>query len=160
MLTITQVCLALCLGVCFITLELEKVYWHIPINPRYRHFLTVQVGATVRQFRVLVFSLNTEPRVVTMLMKPMARALSHLRVESEVSRQLPGPSPRSSPVQSSPPACSVSGTPEGVTDQSCHCLAQDRMGFSASYLPSISRKLPESAVKGVPCHVHSKHLLS
>lgn len=28
-------------------LQLEKMYWHVPVDPRYHPFLAVQVGRTV-----------------------------------------------------------------------------------------------------------------
>lgn len=36
MLMFIQVYLALCPGVCFVTLNLENAYWHIPVDPSYQ----------------------------------------------------------------------------------------------------------------------------
>lgn len=70
MLKITQVNLVFHPDAWFITLDLENTHWHIPTDLRYQHFLAAQAGKPVRQFTVLLFSLNTAPQVFTVMMKP------------------------------------------------------------------------------------------
>lgn len=73
--------LALRLGAWFITHTLQNAYWHIPIDPRCKHFLAVQMEDTILQFTAVLFGLNIAPPVLTKIMKPMAHALSHLRIK-------------------------------------------------------------------------------
>lgn len=60
-----QAHLAFHLGAWFVTFDHKEAYWHIPIMPRYRCFLAIQVRETVLQFTVLPFGLNLAPWVFT-----------------------------------------------------------------------------------------------
>lgn len=69
---VSHVCLALCLGSWFMVLDLANVNWHVPFDPRYCHFVTVQLGKIILQFMVLLFDLNTAPCIFIKMTKPLA----------------------------------------------------------------------------------------
>lgn len=64
MLTVAQVHLCCHLGAWFMTLNLEKAHWCVPITPRYRCFLSIQVRETF-----LSFSVTLAPWVFTKVIK-------------------------------------------------------------------------------------------
>ena len=73
MLTLAQVRLHLQKGLA--SLDLKVAYWHVPIAPRYRKFLTFQVGAQCFHFIRLPFALSIAPRVFSRLAKVVATEL-------------------------------------------------------------------------------------
>lgn len=67
------------------TLTLLDFNWHIPIHPRFRRFLTFQVGEETFQFIRLLFGLSIAPRVFTKVVKAVAQALEARGLDSDIS---------------------------------------------------------------------------
>ena len=59
-----------------ISCDLENGYYHVPIHPQHRRYLTTTINGTVVQFNALPFGLSTAPRVFTKFMRPV---VAHLR---------------------------------------------------------------------------------
>ena len=81
MLTIMQVRHSLHPGAWFTALDLANAYWHVPVHPRFRPYLAMQVGCEVLQFRVMPYGLNVAPRIFTKVTRELAVRL----VEAGVS---------------------------------------------------------------------------
>ncbi len=59
-----------------VSLDLESVYWHMPIHPWFHKFLAVQVDSHVLQFKVIPFDLSIVPRIFTKLTKIVPASLT------------------------------------------------------------------------------------
>jgi len=55
--------------------DLQNGYYHIPIHPAHRQFLTVRMFGALYQFQCLPFGLSTAPMVFTKVMRPLVAAL-------------------------------------------------------------------------------------
>ncbi len=82
MLSLQQVWLTLSPDTWMVSLNLESVYWYMPIHPQFRKFLVVQVDFHILQFKVMPFGLNIMPRVFTKLTKVVSACLTSRRVSS------------------------------------------------------------------------------
>lgn len=57
------------------------MHWHIPVNPRYHHFLAVQVDECAALHSPPVFGLSSAPRIFIEMTRPLGQALSSLGVK-------------------------------------------------------------------------------
>ncbi len=76
MLLLQQVWLVLSPDAWMVSLDLESVYWHMPIHPWFHKFLAVQVDSHVLQFKVIPFDLSIVPRIFTKLTKIVPASLT------------------------------------------------------------------------------------
>jgi len=58
-----------------VSFDLKDGYYHLPVHPKHRKFLTTMLDGELVCFAALPFGLSTAPRAFTKLMRPFVRAL-------------------------------------------------------------------------------------